>query len=534
MRRGKLYVLALAAAALVSAQRTIVPSGGPGSGRRVALVVGNQRYTKQPLVNPENDANDVAVALQGLGFEVMLKTNLSKETMDGALIDFTNKLNPGDTGLFYFSGHAMELAGQNYLLPVDFNALAEFQVRTRSLNANEVLEGLRSRGVAVSILILDACRNNPYRTWRAEGGGLAALQADGAYVAFAAAPGQVASDNPGQRNGLFTKHLKEVLAQPGLSIDDVFSEVRQRVYRESTSGQRPYSTTGLIGRFYFRQGRVVAPDPEPPRAEGPQPLDVRTNSKDGQRYVFLPAGKFRMGCSPDDYCTASEKPPREVELTRPFWIAQTEVTVAAYERYRKATGKPALVDADLYGRKLNAAANDHRLPVVQIRWEAANDFCAWAGMRLPTAAEFEYAARANIAAPRYGPVNEVAWYADNAGNRTIDSSKLEKAYSKEYGKQLADNGNGPKPVALKQPNAFLLYDMLGNVAEWTEDWYREDYYQRAEPRDPKGPPSGEQREARGGSWEDPPMYVNASTRYPVNPTVQSNATGFRCAGDRLP
>ena len=90
-------------------------------------------------------------------------------------------------------------------------------------------------------------------------GGLAALQAEGAYIAFAAAPGQLASDNPNEPNGLFTKHLKAVLAEPGLSIDDVFSEVRQRVFRESANGQRPYSTTGLIGRFYFHSGKAAVP-----------------------------------------------------------------------------------------------------------------------------------------------------------------------------------------------------------------------------------------------------------------------------------
>jgi Tol biopolymer transport system component len=278
MTSSKPILLALVAVALMAQEhRTVIPVAGQSTGRRVALVIGNQRYSRQPLANPMNDATDLASALEPAGFQVMVKTNLGKEAMDEALIEFTNQLKPGDTGLFYFSGHAMEISGQNYLLPVDFNAQAEFQVRTRSLNANEVLEGLRSRGVTTSIMILDACRNNPYRGWRSEGGGLAAIQAEGAYVAFAAAPGQVASDNPGQRNGLFTKHLKEVIAQPGLSIDDVFNEVRQRVYAESSNGQRPYSTTGLIGRFYFRlPGRETRSEVSPPApAVVPPPAEAR-------------------------------------------------------------------------------------------------------------------------------------------------------------------------------------------------------------------------------------------------------------------
>jgi uncharacterized caspase-like protein len=224
--------------------------------RRFALLMGNKDYPQQPLANPVNDATDLGTALTAAGFRVTVKTNLRREAMDEALAEFAGLLKDGDAALVYFSGHGIEAQNQNYLLPVDFAATAEYQVRNRAMNANEILDALRARGVAVSILILDACRVNPYRPWmRTSGsGGLAALHAESAYIAYAAAPGQIANDSPDERNGLFAKHLKQVLAQPGLSIDDVFNEVRQRVYRESPGGQRPFSTTGLLGRFVFRAG----------------------------------------------------------------------------------------------------------------------------------------------------------------------------------------------------------------------------------------------------------------------------------------
>lgn len=143
----------------------IVLSGGAQDralapqGRKLALVIGNRAYARQPLPNPENDATDFAAVLRPHGFEVTTQINLKREEMDGALLDFSSRLNAGDTALVFFAGHGMEVGGENFLLPVDFNAQQEYQVRSRSMAASEILAALRARSVGVAILILDACRN---------------------------------------------------------------------------------------------------------------------------------------------------------------------------------------------------------------------------------------------------------------------------------------------------------------------------------------------------------------------------------------
>jgi formylglycine-generating enzyme required for sulfatase activity len=484
--------------------------------------MGNRDYPQQPLANPVNDAADFAEALRSAGFAVTLKTNLKRDDMYEALDAFAGKLTQGDAALVYFAGHGLEVQGQNYLLPIDFAAAAEYHVKGRALNASDILEALRPRGVAVSILILDACRNNPYRSWsRGQAGGLAPLQADGAYIAFAAAPGQVASDNPGGRNGLFTKHLKDAIQQPGLSINDVFDQVRERVYRESRDGQRPYSTTGLIGRFTFRDASsTVAGDPaleawnevkdsrsvaaleefrkqfpdspyarlagvrlallrdrqEPPQQARPdEPKSARRmNPRDGLNYVFVAPGSFMMGCSPgDDDCYDDEKPARRVTIERGFYLSESEVTQAAYRRVT-GTDPAQFKGADL--------------PVETVNWHEAGTYCQQAGGRLPTAAEWEYAARAGSTSARHGDIGRAAWYDGNSDNTT-------------------------HAVKQKEPNAWGLYDMLGSVFEWTADRWDNGI------------------ELRGGSWLSDSRDARASARLKDQATLRDYHVGFRCTLD---
>ena len=258
----------------------------------------------------------------------------------------------------------------------------------------------------------------------------------------------------------------------------------------------------------------------------------KRNPNDGQIYIRIPAGAFRMGCEAgDNDCDASEKPAHQVRITKEFWIGQTPVTVDAYQRFAREKGIGMPPDRDNEGRKLNAAAGDGRLPIVAVTWHEASTFCEWAGMRLPTEAEWEYAARAGDAGARYGSLDEIAWYADNSGRARIDGTKLAKGEREEYVQRLYQNGNGPHPVASKRPNAWGLYDILGNVWQWTGDWYGETYYQHAPASDPAGPAAGEWRAVRGGSWFDAAWDVRVVIRYARAPENRSNDFGFRCAGN---
>jgi formylglycine-generating enzyme len=260
--------------------------------------------------------------------------------------------------------------------------------------------------------------------------------------------------------------------------------------------------------------------------------DRKVNPKDGLTYIWIPPGRFTMGCSErDTQCYGTEKPAHEVTISKGFWMGQTAVTVGAYKRYAQATGKSMPPEKDSFGRSLNAAVGNDSLPVVAATWDEATAYCGWAGMRLPTEAEWELAARGGTRGSRYGDLDEIAWYADNGGRRRIDSTLIWSTDQKNYAKKLFDNGNGPKPVGQKQPNAYGLYDILGNVWQWIADWYSEKYYATSEKNNPSGPPGGVWRALRGGSWSDGPQNVRVSGRSGFVPGFGDGGIGVRCVGE---
>jgi formylglycine-generating enzyme required for sulfatase activity len=229
--------------------------------------------------------------------------------------------------------------------------------------------------------------------------------------------------------------------------------------------------------------------------------EVKVNSKDGMKYVWIPPGTFMMGCSPGDReCRRSEKPSHQVTITRGFWMGQTEVTVAAYQRFASSANQqmpPAPV--------FNSGWVYQNMPITNVNWREALAYCTWTGGRLPTEAEWEYAARGGDARGRYGDLDQIAWYGMNSGSGTHD-------------------------VAQKQPNGFGLYDTLGNVWEWVNDWFDDHYYQHTPSQDPTGPESGEYRVLRGGSWFYFPRFVRVSIRVALDPDGRIGNYGIRCVG----
>jgi formylglycine-generating enzyme required for sulfatase activity len=282
-------------------------------------------------------------------------------------------------------------------------------------------------------------------------------------------------------------------------------------------------------RDHIAEEPVSAP---PKAADSPVPGAIRTGSVDGQPYVFIPPGHFRMGCSQgDNECDADEKPPHEVTITKGFWMDQTAVTVGAWKKYRAATRAAALPTSIGDFKNLNEASGNDTMPAVAMTWDEANAYCKWDKGRLPTEAEWEYAARAGNETSRYGKIDDIAWYADNSGKQRIDSLEIWNKDQSNYWKRLALNGNGPHPVALKQPNDWKLYDMLGNVWQWTADWYDEKYYTAAAATDPTGPASGQYRALRGGSWVIDARNVRVSYRLRIPPDNRLSLIGFRCVGE---
>ena len=172
------------------------------------------------------------------------------------------------------------------------------------------------------------------------------------------------------------------------------------------------------------------------------------------------------------------------------------------------------------------------MPIVDVTWDDAQAYCSWAGGRLPTEAEWEYAARAGSTAARYGDLDEIAWYADNSGRQRLDSDRIWNEDRANYAKRLNENGNGMHEVGQKRANGFGLYDMLGNVWEWVNDWYDENYYQNSPSQDPAGPASGQ---VPRSAWRVlvrlfPRTSAFRTARRSV-PACRGFDFGFRCGGE---
>lgn len=232
--------------------------------KRVALVFGNAAYPHSPLRNPVNDARAMAATLRETGFQVIARENATKQQMERAVGEFSRALTPGSVALFYYAGHGMQVNGRNFLVPVDAQIASEQAVRLEALDVDVVLEQIAASGSDVNLVVLDACRNNPFeRRFRSTGGGLAQINAPkGTLIAYATAPGKVAADGAG-RNGLYTSKLVEAIKTPGIPLEEVFKRVRIEVSRESKDEQTPWEASSLVGNFYFLGPTTVTINPPP-------------------------------------------------------------------------------------------------------------------------------------------------------------------------------------------------------------------------------------------------------------------------------
>lgn len=240
--------------------------------KRVALVIGNSDYKTSPLANPANDATDMSDALGKRGFEVDSYTNLDRKGMRQAIRAFGDKLKQADVGLFYYAGHGIQIKGKNYLVPLSADVSSADEVQDESIDANSILRKMESAGNDVNIVILDACRNNPFtRSFRSLDQGLARMEGPvGSFIAYATAPGSVAADGRG-RNGIYTHFLLQALNQSGLAIEQTFKSVRNQVKKATNGKQIPWESSSLMGEFVFFQdvgknttAAIIQPPPVKP------------------------------------------------------------------------------------------------------------------------------------------------------------------------------------------------------------------------------------------------------------------------------
>jgi formylglycine-generating enzyme required for sulfatase activity len=435
---------------------------------------------------------------------------------------FLRKIKPGDIVFFYYSGYIVSGPDDDdYLLPVNFNTAGD--VTHDTFRLVRLLQDLSERMAALKILMIEGPRRMAAPVQGEVGIGVTMPDMHDfgqTLFAMAAQPGEVVDSLPATSAGLFTQSVAELLTQPGMHPTALFEQAKREVLGRTNQQQQPFVNSLVANDEFF----FVAPTPKPESPPPPPTIVVQrvdtvsTNSRDREEYVFIPPGKFKMGCVPADLkCEAGEKPQHPVTLSKGFYLGRNEVTVGAYQKFvdvmaneAKKTGRPKnfkMPGAPNYNR--GWAKTDY--PMVLVTWDQAQAFCAWTGGRLPTEAEMEYAARG-------GAVDE-----EYPGN---DENSRDKANF--YGKHGNDVYEEAAPIHSFDANGFNLYDMSGNVWEWIFDWYSPAYYQVSPLVDPEGPPAGKEHVIRGGSFEsDWRQDLRLSVRKPQGGV--SYKVGFRCA-----
>jgi len=549
------------------------------SQQRRALVIGNSKYKDNALRNPENDARDVANSLQVLGFQVTIKVNADQRDMEQAVNDFSVRLQSGDVALFFYSGHGSQVEGANYLIPVNETIADEIDCKHKSISATWVLEKLQK--ARVNIMMLDACRDNPYRGIRSGTKGMAAMKpgAGGTFIVFATAEGQTAADGSG-RNSTFTASLLDNLSIPDIPIEETMKRVTRAVKEQSGGKQTPWVSGNLTEDFYFTGGRKKDKTSSDKKImvetiatygelqvtsnaagklyldaeyicdiqadetkllknieSGEHVLDLKTkdvtkkstvkvlakqtahagfqfDAPEQDNMVFVQGGTFRMGSHDGN----DEEKPIHTVTVNSFYIGKYEVTHEEWVAvmgsnpgfYWEGDNKPVVskvwIEYVDFCNKLSQL--ESLTPCYTINNESVT--CNWSanGYRLPTEAEWEYAARGGNLSRGYkyagsDNVDAVAWYYGNIGNQQA------------------------QPVGQKQPNELGIYDMSGNVCECCWDWYNFSYYSSSPTSNPRGLDSGSGRVARGGSWLNIAFNVRVASRSRFYLSNDHEFLGFR-------
>lgn len=507
------FVLLVLSAPLAGAEET-----------RIALVIGNGAYRDQPLNNPPNDARLIAATLKRLGFTVMggkpgePLLDADQRAMKRAIRAFGEQLERAGAegiGLFFYAGHAVQANGKNYLIPVGAAIDREGDLEIEALSADSVLAQMTYARARVNLVILDACRNNPYRgRFRATTRGLAEMSAPrGSLIAYSTAPGEIAEDGA-RANSPYSAALAEAMQQADVPVELTFKRVRSAVMQATDESQVPWESSSLIGDFYFARAPIAAPPPQAPPVQpavGVSPrtyraLDVFRDCDDiCPEMVVVPGGTFTMGSPENEEGRFVDEGPQHPVRITAFAIGKTEVTFAQWDACVADGGCNRYHSDDRgWGRE--------QWPVINVSWADAQVYAAWLSQktgkpyRLPSEAEWEYAARAGTKT-RY-----------TAGDHITSSD------ANFYG-MLAKTVK----VGSYAPNAWGLHDVQGNVSEWVEDCYHKSYVGAPADGRPWIDDKCTSRVVRGGDWLIGPSNLRSAYRNYGEPRFRDSSFGFRVA-----
>ena len=509
---------------------------------RVALILGNSQYQNVAyLPNPKNDAQDLAQALKALQFKVILRTDLNLRGMHRALKDFRKALRGSELGLFFFAGHGAQFDNSNYLIPLKAEIGETADLQIESLSADWILTQMREAGDQVNVIILDACRNNPYLSGSRASRGLARIKAQsrGALFAYATSPDKIAADGEG-RNSPYTAALLNQLKKPNRSLVDFFNAVGYEVSNRTQDRQIPWYSASPLPPIHLASLQTQEQENESGSFVGPQMVRIK-------------AGCYQMG-SPESEKGREDDEGQHRVCVDDFQIGRYEVTVAEFRRFVESTGYKT--EAERYVIKEGCYSFDEEYsvgwragaswrnpnpnhayqethPVSCVSWNDAQAYLEWLSKetglayRLPTEAEWEYAARAGTTRARYWgeDADQACRYANVA-----DKTKGPNNHSWKEVHDCRDEHFFVAPVGRYQANAWQLYDMLGNVWEWTCSSYKGVYDGTEGQCLSKNNANNSARLViRGGSWFDWPRWVRSAVRNRSAPSYRYTRLGFRPA-----
>ncbi len=484
--------------------------------KRFALIVTNQAYLPEVgrLDNPHVDGQLVGDALRRVGFDVTIVKDAGKAGFRAAVADYITKLATAGrdaVGFFYYSGHGAAQAkyGDNYLIPVDAKLTHSAQLAFLAVKLGEVIEALAQTDAKTNFIVIDACRNTPFSAGSksAHKGFVPERERGGVLIAYATEPGNVAVDE-----NYYARALARQITVPGQPAVLMFRAVRRDVLRATNNSQFPWTRDGLVEEFYFAG---TDPGRRPLRPAVPRAGDTIRDCDDCPELVVVPGGTFKMGARPGEAGAMPNEGPLHSATVAPFAIGRHEVTFAEWDACIAAGGcRKHRPDDRGWGRG--------RRPVINVSWNDAQRYLAWLGKqtgkryRLATETEWEYAARAGTTTP--------FWW---GGSISTDQANYDGTYT--YNGKPGLYRRKTVEVSSFKANDFDLFNVHGNVAEWTASCYRKLYRPGFE---------ADQlddacvfRVVRGGSWYDEPAELRAARRQSLKSRARAGHIGFRVARD---
>ena len=482
---------------------------------RVAMLIGNSEYMRyeDALLNPCRDVERLAEVLESepLNFKVFKSCNVTRSEFNKQLNHFTAQISEESVVFFYYSGHAVELEGQNYLLPVDYHQRLNEDFGWMGFSLNRVVEFIEKESSHVNLILLDACRDNPLPKSKrmkslSAAKGLALMQSQSrTLIGFATGPGKKAWD--GDDYSPYLKALVKYLPRQDLTTSQMMNHVAHETSVITNGEQVPWTNSSILPIGWCLAGCKNIGNTAQRSPVSPLQIPMA-------KFIKVVGGQYNIGCSVKDKECESYESPRLAVSIDDFYLAETEVTFEQYDFYCERTSDCQLPDDEGWGRA--------QRPVINVSWEQAQMYIQWlnqqaiaenGSFRLPTESEWEYAARA-------GEKHRYAW-----GHQFLGEPQWRFKKSSLVKSQPA--------------NPWGLYDMMGSVWEWCEDRWYDSHLGRPEDgsawhkRGLKAWLSGGngERVIRGGSWYSQRSNLRFSFRNSSLPTQRHNNVGFRLVRD---